>query len=165
MRLAVDTNIAFSILIGGRRLRRLFLTMRGLVTLVAPRKMIEEVEKLIPRAAEYVGSEPWLMREIYNTIIRPHIEVVDEEEIPESIRVEAQRLVSDTDPDDWPFVALAMHLGVPLWTGDRGLLRLSAETSFEYFTAIDTEGVEMLLEGATLEEVRERMKRKYGARI
>ncbi len=165
MRLAVDTNIAFSILIGGVKLRRLFLTMRGLVTLVAPRRMIEEVEKLIPRAAEYVGSEPWLMREIYNTIIRPHIEVADEEEIPESIREEAQRLVSDIDPDDWPFVALAMHLGVPLWTGDRGLIRLAVETGFRHFTAIDTEGVEMLLKGAPLEEARERMKRKYGAGI
>ncbi|MEB3861615.1 MAG: PIN domain-containing protein [Desulfurococcales archaeon] len=165
MRLVVDTNIAFSILIGGVRLRRLFLTMRGAVTLVAPRRIIEEVEKLVPRAAEYVGAEPQLMREIYNTIIKPYIEVVNEEDIPESIREEAWRLVHNVDPDDWPFVALAMHLGVPLWTGDRGLLRLSAETGFRYFTAIDTEGVEMLLEGAPLGEVRERMKKKYEAGI
>ena len=74
-------------------------------------------------------------------------------------------MLKETDPEDTPFVALAIHLGVPLWTGDRRLLRLSIETGFKYFTAIDTEGVEMLLEGATLEEVRERMKRKYGAQI
>ena len=162
MRLVVDTNITFSILIGGVRLRRLFLTMRDTITLVAPRRMIEEVEKLIPRAAEYVGAEPWLVREIYNTIIKPHIEVVDEENIPEGVKGEAWRLVGSVDPDDWPFVALAMHLGVPLWTGDKGLLELAVETGFEYFTAIDTEGVEMLLVGASLEEVRRRMKRKYG---
>ena len=34
---------------------------------------------------------------------------------------------------------------------------------FRHFTAIDTEGVEMLLEGASIDEVKDRMKEKYGA--
>ena len=59
-------------------------------------------------------------------------------------------------------MALAIHLKLPLWSGDRRLIRLSIRTRFRHFTAVDTEGVEVLLVGASLEEVRERMKRKYG---
>ena len=90
------------------------------------------------------------------------METHNEKEIPENIREKAKELVREADPDDWPFVALAMHLNVPLWTGDKELLKLAVGTGFEYFAAIDTEGVEMLLEGKSLEGVKERMREKYG---
>jgi len=73
--------------------------------------------------------------------------------------------MAEVDPKDTPFVALAMHLGMPLWTGDRVLIRLAVETGFRYYKAVDTRGVEMLLEGKTWEEVEEYLGREYGARI
>ena len=55
-----------------------------------------------------------------------------------------------------------MHLKIPLWTGDKGILEQAAKTGFKHFVAIDTEGVEMLLEGESMERVKERMQEKYG---
>ncbi|MCE4624376.1 MAG: hypothetical protein F7C35_00740 [Desulfurococcales archaeon] len=39
---------------------------------------------------------------------------------------------------------------------------MAADARFKHFVAIDTEGVEMLLEGRSLEEVKERIREKYG---
>jgi len=62
--------------------------------------------------------------------------------------------VEDLDPDDWPFVALAMYLDMPLWTGDKGLIRLAVVAGFRYFRGVIARGVEMLLEGKTWREWR-----------
>jgi len=161
MRLAVDTNILFSILIGGRRLRILFLENRGRLELYTPGRMVREVERLLPKAAGHINAEPSLVREIYNTLVKPYVHIVEETGIPQAVMEEAKRLAAGVDPDDWPFVALAMFLGVPLWTGDKGLLRFSARTGYKNFIAIDTEGVELLLRGEPLDSVLERMRGKY----
>ncbi|GAC1572609.1 MAG: hypothetical protein NVS3B18_05850 [Candidatus Dormibacteria bacterium] len=34
-------------------------------------------------------------------------------------RVQAEGLIAHRDPDDWPTVALALELGVPMWTQDK----------------------------------------------
>ena len=52
-----------------------------------------------------------------------------------------------------------MYLDVPLWTGDKALIRRGLETG-EYI-AVDTEGVELLLRGESLDSVLERIKKKY----
>ena len=74
----------------------------------------------------------------------------------------AEQLLAEVDIADAPFVGLAMFLDVPLWTGDKELLVLSVGTGFEHFVAVDTEGVEMLLEGKKIEEVKKRMRERYG---
>ena len=58
-----------------------------------------------------------------------------------------------------------MHLKIPLWTGDKGILEQAAKTKYKYYTAIDTEGVELLLEGTPIEKIKERMKEKYRDQI
>ena len=161
MKLPLDTNIIFSILIGGRKIRKLFLEARNKTEFYTPATMLEEIEKLLPKAAHHVNTQPEILREIYNTLVKPRIKVISEQKIPEEIRWKARELAGEFDPDDWPFVALAMHLEIPLWTGDKKILELAARTNHKHFTTIDTEGVEMLLEGKSIEEVRERMKEKY----
>ena len=161
MKFVVDTNILFSILIGGRKLRILFLENRSRLELYAPRRIAREAERLLPKAAMYINTEPRLVREIYNTLIKQYIHIVKDEEIPGEIKEEAKRLVAGVDPDDWPFVALAVFLSIPLWTGDKGLLVLSARTGYKRFVAIDAEGVELLLRGEPLDGVLRRMKRRY----
>ncbi len=158
----VDTNIVFSILIGGRRIKELFLRNRNRLGLTTPETMLEEVEKLLPKAAGIVNAEPSLVREIYNTLVKPYVKTFPEDAIPEETREKAKKLVEEVDPSDWPFVALAMHLGVPLWTGDKKIIKLAVDNEFREFKAVDTRGVEMLLEGKPWKEVEEYLKRKYG---
>jgi len=44
-------------------------------------------------------------------------EVVPREDFENEIE-QASRLIGDTDPDDIPFLALALHLGSDIWTDD-----------------------------------------------
>jgi len=55
-----------------------------------------------------------------------------------------------------------MHLHVLLWTGDRRLLELAVITKFKHYKAVDTRGVEMLLEGRSWREVEEYLRERYG---
>jgi len=161
MKLAVDTNILFSILIGGRKLRKLFLEAREILKLYTPEEALNEIEELLPKAARYLNVETPLVKEIFNTLIKPYLHTTKADEIPEGVKDEARELIGDVDPYDWPFVGLAMYLRVPLWTGDKAVLGYAARTRFKHFVAVDTEGVEMLLRGELLENVKHRMKEKY----
>jgi len=66
------------------------------------------------------------------------------------------------DPDDWPFIALAMYLKVPLWTGDKSVLTFSVRTKFKHYMALDTRAVEILLEGKSWDKIKKYLKEKYG---
>lgn len=44
-------------------------------------------------------------------------EVVPREEFENKLEL-SSRLIGDTDPDDVPFLALALHLDVDIWTDD-----------------------------------------------
>ena len=161
MDLVFDTNILFSALLGGR-VSRVFARAVISLDLHTVDALVEEIKNNMSKLARYTTLTRETLETVINEILTEDVTLHSVEEVPESVREVAWRLVHNVDPDDRPFVALAMHLGVPLWTGDKRLIRLAVETEFRYFTAIDTEGVEMLLVGASLEEVRERMKEKYG---
>ena len=158
--LVADTNITFSALLKRGRIRKIIL-LRGNLKLHAPAELRDELYRHTPKLQRYLELTREEMRRIIDQFLEETTTLHRKEEYARHLP-RALEIVKNVDPADAPFVALAMHLGVPLWTGDKGLLELAVETGFRYFTAIDTEGVEMLLEGASLEEVRERMKRKHG---
>ncbi len=58
----------------------------------------------------------------------------------ESHRVEAERRIASRDPDDWPTLALALKLDVPVWSQDKDFG--------------DT-GVEVVTTGALLDAMRD----------
>ncbi|MEB3773616.1 MAG: PIN domain-containing protein, partial [Desulfurococcales archaeon] len=123
-------------------------------------ELLEELEEHWNKILKYTRLPTQLLNKFYNTIINT-ITIHTIDMIPVEIIERAKELVKDVDPNDWPFVALAMFLDAPLWTGDHGLLKLSTQTGFKHFTAVDTEGVEMLLREKPLESVKERMREKY----
>lgn len=45
----------------------------------------------------------------------------------DSHRGEAQRRISARDPDDWPTLALALKLGVPIWSQDEDFASTGVE--------------------------------------
>jgi predicted nucleic acid-binding protein len=55
-------------------------------------------------------------------LIMSRLTVVDISIIPPEYWEVASSLVSDIDPDDEPFVALALVLDASLWTGDKKLI-------------------------------------------
>ena len=161
MKLVVDTNILFSALLGGKTSKTFARAIINL-KLHTTNTTVEELRRHKEKIIRHSTLTPETLETALNEILAEDVILHDTIEIPGEIKDRAKELVRDVDPDDWPFVALAMFLGVPLWTGDRKLLELSVRTGFRYFTTVDTEGVEMLLEGKSLEEVKRRMIEKYG---
>ena len=116
----VDTNLVFSALVSRRaRLREVLLNEPDL-RLLCPRFLFVELFKhkeRITRATELSEDE---LLEFLNAILS-RVQFVDEGAIPIGTWVEARRLCRGTDEKDCPFVALALHLDIQLWTGDEEL--------------------------------------------
>lgn len=55
------------------------------------------------------------------------------------------------DFDDYPFIALAMKLGIPIWTNDKQMIIYGLK--MRKYIALDTKAVEELVRGKQLEEV------------
>lgn len=60
----------------------------------------------------------------------------------ESQRSEAERRIAARDPDDWPTVALALTLGLPVWSQDKDLTiaGLDVHTTGELLDALRDAG-------------------------
>ena len=159
-RLTIDTNIIFSAIIKPGKIRDLILQHQEL-ELYAPEELAMELEELKPKILKYTRLTREEVNLVTNTILNKILKIIPRQAYLQEAS-QALKLLENTDPKDTPFVALAMHLNAPLWTGDKKILELSVKTGYKHYTAIDTEGVEMLLEGEPLERVRKRMKEKYG---
>jgi len=155
----VDTNIVFSSLTRSKRIQNTLTKLhRNNYTIHAPRELLEELKEHIDKLQKHSPLQPTLLRTIIEEVLPRLLTLHSTAEIPGEVREKAKELVRGVDPDDWPFIALAMHLKIPLWTGDKGILEQAAKTGFKHFVAIDTEGVELLLNGEPLEKAKERMK-------
>lgn len=60
------------------------------------------------------------LEESYYTLLTK-ISFINEEVISKEIWEESESIVATIDIDDIDFIALAMHMGGKLWTGDRAL--------------------------------------------
>jgi len=78
------------------------------------------------------------------------VHIVPRELYEDSLK-EAYTVAREFDPKDTPFIALALKLNVPLWTGDRGIIKYGIQT--RRYIALDTIAVEKLLSGKSLENV------------
>ena len=158
IRLVVDTNIVFSALITPGRTNQVLLKARG--SFYAPMELLEELKDKRGKIARLLGMDESVVMDLIEAFAGEIVSFVPLHEFLDTIP-RARRIAGEFDEKDTPFIALAMHLNIPLWTGDKGLLRFSARTGFKYFVAVDTEGVELLLRGEPLGSVLERMRGKY----
>jgi len=62
-----------------------------------------------------------------------------------ALRGEAACIAREFDVDDWPFVASALRLGIPIWTNDRALIEHSLRSSI--YLAVDTVALLKALRG------------------
>ena len=94
------------------------------------------------------GFSPLLLEfleiELFNIVI-----VIPRELFRDKIS-EALDIARMFDEKDTPFIALALKLGLPIWTEDKDILKYSFLT--RKYIALDTKAIEELLEGKSLEE-------------
>lgn len=117
MRLVVDTNVVFSALIAGGKTRELML-MRD-VEVYLPEFFLIELGKYNETLLEKTGLDEASLNNLLDLVFED-AHIVPKEEFSDEIP-EARRAISDTDPDDAPFLALALHLDIPIWSDDRDL--------------------------------------------
>jgi predicted nucleic acid-binding protein len=126
-----DTNILFSILLGGesifpdillRREPPLFVCENILVELFRRKDKIVSCSRL---------SEDEVVR-AYHILLR-HINLYKESLIPLSCWIEAETLCQNIDVTDTPHVALTLAINGRLWTGDKELREGLKRKGFDRF--------------------------------
>jgi predicted nucleic acid-binding protein len=127
----VDTNLIFSALISkASKIREVLFESN--MTFYAPNFLITEIythkDKLL-KNSKLTDSEFYL----YFTGIIERIKFIPTDFIGKDSRQKAYDLCKDIDIKDTPFIALAIDLGIPIWTGDKKLkdgLRLKGYHDF-----------------------------------
>jgi predicted nucleic acid-binding protein len=102
-------------LIGGRA--RLILASPHGPACVSPQAVAEEIARHLPRLAAKRGlDEAELLAALQVMPIKwkPTTDYEDQ-------RAEAEKRIAERDPDDWPTVALALTLDLPVWSQDKDL--------------------------------------------
>jgi predicted nucleic acid-binding protein len=135
MRIIVDTNIIFSAIISPKGLQRdTLIKAPKRVKLYAPYYLREEILEHLPRLQKISGLTIKEVNESYELITK-NIFFFSEELIPLTTWMQAYEEMKDTDMDDIPFVASAIHLKARLWTGDKKITKYKKKNiSFKTIT-------------------------------
>ncbi|MEK7476160.1 MAG: PIN domain-containing protein [Candidatus Coatesbacteria bacterium] len=111
-RVAADANVILSA-VTGRAALRVF-TQSG-VAVVSTASVLGEVREYLPVMAESYGLAVELLEtQLRLLAIKEHPIEDFRRSIPKAIR-----LIGGRDPDDTHLLALALALGIPVWTNDR----------------------------------------------
>ena len=114
MKLVCDTNIVFSAVIAGGKTRELLLSDR--IELYAPEFFFTELDNHREEISEKSNLSEDELGLLLDLLFKD-TEVVPKEEFEDELSQAAER-IEETDPDDVPFLALALHLDVDLWSDD-----------------------------------------------
>ncbi len=79
-----------------------------------------EIRRHQPKIAKITKLSPEELDELKSLVTRK-IRFINETLLDEDVLNQAEALVEDIDPDDAPFLALAIQLNGKLWTGDKKL--------------------------------------------
>ena len=118
--LVVDTNIIFSTLQKEGITRKLFFLLG--VEFYAPNFLMVEIikykEKIVSLSPMNESEFISVVSKVFNKI-----NFVNETLISVENRKKAYEMCKDIDETDTPFVALALELNIPLWSGDKKLVK------------------------------------------
>lgn len=113
MRLVIDTNIVLAALLKPSVTQRLLLSPS--FEFFAPEYCAEELENHLSEIAKKMGKTPTEIRPALN-ILLTKITLLPKEEYA---AFESKARFVLPDPDDAPFLAVALKLGCPIWTSDK----------------------------------------------
>ncbi len=153
MRLVVDSNIVFTIIISGDRSKAFGIIRDYDLTLYFPEDGLLEFKKHRDKLKKY--SKEF---ELKSFLAFSLIHVIPSE-IYEDKMSEAYSTARQFDEKDSPFIALALKLNVPIWTNDRKLIECALKTN--KYLALDSESLEGLLKGESIDDVKQKLKKKY----
>lgn len=114
MKLVCDTNVVFSALIAGGKTRELILTDQ--IDLYAPEFFFTELDDHRTEISEKSNLHEDELGLLLNILFKD-TEVVPKEEFKDELS-HASECIGETDPDDVPFLALALHLDADIWSDD-----------------------------------------------
>ncbi|WP_128548037.1 PIN domain-containing protein [Larkinella soli] len=117
----VDANIVISAMItAGSKAADLLLQPPAQTRFVSCHFLQIELFKHKSKIQQLSGlDEDSLIELLYELL--SHIEFINEAYIPFDCWDQANQLLKEIDVKDIPYMALALHLNAPLWTGDRKL--------------------------------------------
>ena len=141
MKIVVDTNIIFSGLLNpSGTISDLLLNSSNTFDFYSPTYLLDELEnhkkKLIKISGLSDKELDYLQRNLFKKI-----DLIDLESIRESTWEKAIELTKEVDEFDAPFLALALELESPLWTGDKKLIKGLSKKGIDwiFITEIITE--------------------------
>lgn len=112
MRLVADANVPLSAVIGGRA--RAILKHPEIDEILTAEATIAEVQEY---AAQLVVKKRLSVDLVLLAVASLPVTVVERHEYEKRIP-EAKRRIGRRDPDDVDILALALHVGAPLWSND-----------------------------------------------
>jgi len=124
VRLVADANVLLSALIGGRA--RLALTHPSVEAVYTAAAVLGEVQEYVPELAR---TKRLPLDVLLLAVAALPVVVVERADYERKVS-EAARRLGRRDPDDIDVLALALHLGVPVWSNDDDF----REAGVEWFT-------------------------------
>lgn len=119
----MDANILYSVVLNTNgAVADVFFNTRPILELCAPQFLRKELDRHRPRIAGYIGVSVAHVTEVIGLLLH-RVELIDPALIPDTTWAHAKKLTAVVDPNDEDYVALALHLDYPLWTGDTKLAR------------------------------------------
>jgi predicted nucleic acid-binding protein len=143
VKIEVDTNIIFSGLISPNgTISDLLPNSSNAFDFYSPTNLLDELEnhkKKLLKISELSEKElDFLQRNLFKKI-----DLIDLESIRESTWQKAFELTKNVHEFDTPFIALALELDSPLWTGDKKLIK-----------GLNKKGVDWILTTDIITEIR-----------
>ena len=114
--LVLDANILLRAVFG-TRVRELLETYEDAAGFYSPDVCFQEAQEYIPHVAKRRAVDSALALSVLEEVSR--IVTPVDKSLFESYEELARERIQRRDPDDWPVVAVALMLGIPVWTEDQ----------------------------------------------
>ncbi len=153
MKLVIDSSTIFTVIVSGEKSKAFEIVDNSNLELYYPEDGLLEFKKHKNKLEKLSTDFEFRMLLTFSLI---HILPA---EFYESEVSSAYGIAGEFDEKDTPFIALAMKLNIPIWTSDKDIIKFGLTS--EKYLALDTQALEMLLQGKSLEEIKEKLREKY----
>lgn len=137
MKIVVDTNILFSLLLNAKgKIGDLIFNSSGVFGFYAANYLKEEIQRHNHKLLDLSKLNEAALTE-RKSLVFSQIRFLDELLIPEHTLLDSEKLVSDIDPNDTVHVAFTLYLNSYLWTGDKKLITGLREKGFSRIISAD----------------------------